>query len=1450
MLDPNNSDAVAHLWRLARTIDTYNEDQKYPQLEPPPAQVASAELVHGSISVESPTPPGLPFNAEQTSPIDISNLEDGTMEIFISDTPPTEALDQEPPSVRTSKPRPSSAKGPPPPPPPIPKIRRRSSTPTPSQTHRTPKRTTLIPQGPKGPFSSPWAEFATAYAALPAKDIQSRLHWLFCAAEIWESGADDAERAFEILCVAMKLAPGNPDTRARLQHFARSHNKLHEVATLYQTAADNAESAKDAKELLLAIAEIYREQAKIGDVERVYRSILGIDPQHLMARQKLEDLYRTEKRWVDLAASLEERTNPRLGATDSPQERASLLRELATIYTKQLSRPHDAIEVLQRLTRLDGGDIQVLYELADLYCKIGRFSQATQALQRVLKATTNLDATHRALHDIANIYRDNLELPDRAIQTYEQIIAQWPDDSDAYQALDTLYTTQANWAGLENVLARRAALAQSQQERATLLHRRAQTLSDWQGKAEEAAHVLRQAHAIAPDRDDIVESLVQALVAAQCQREAVEILETRVKKLRSVKAGVGDLAAQKIHLATLRAENLGDLEAARADLEEALTLVPNHPTALAGLARLAEKSKDPRTYAQARLREAQGITDVDARIASFMLAGKVFQEKVGDVDEARKAFENVLQLCPHHSEATWALAGLVEQGGDPRSASSLLEERLQHETLEEREKTLILTQLAALARKAGFDELAERRLEEALQLKPDHIPAVIALTDLLSSAARHEDIRQLLDRIIPLLDEAPPASQAEVLRRLASSYEKLHQDDRAYQTLLTADRLDRGNLLVKLALGENRYRTRRWREAALHLGAVADYPDATSYPKQVANGLYHAALAEIRSLRPKNAPPLYERALTFKPDHGPSLQAMSELALQSGDNEKAHALLLRHANAASTPDEKVKRFEALGDLHRTNIGDRSSALSSYQQAVVAATPLESKHLPLLEKLLAEQEQIEDHLGIAQTAEQMGTFGTESRVRATRFKIAAENYLAAGETTKAREVAQRAIDDFPYDITAVTVLSNLLLDAGDYEQASAVLGRALSLESPEEDIPKPRITLLWHTLGRARLGRGDNKGAIAAFETSIRLAPQTEGAMASRRSLLDQWGDHPNDRDRAVKYRRTLALYSKSVDDIIALSNVLRDASNFEADTVLRVASLLGNTQSPVEDSNTPIRKSKVLAADEAYRDVLNQSDRTALIEDSDTPSPLATVLSIVWKSSSLLWSDLHESLHRCGITKATRVSASSTLVAASMFPRIAKVLDTPASVLYTSTADHDADVQAICAFPPVIVVGPRPQNIPASLTNAQLRFVLGRACEMARPERILACGLPYTDFTELVQSLIRCFGSPALRERLTITDNHEQDEKLRTALSVKLRRQIEQVLAPITDLNLLDPAIFAHSCQLAADRAGLLVCGDLEAAYHYLSDSDASEERLHNLLYTCLRPGFFPALAKLGLAKS
>ncbi|HWM85119.1 MAG TPA: tetratricopeptide repeat protein [Kofleriaceae bacterium] len=1498
LLSPEDADTVAHLWRLAREIGRYEEADRTAQPEPPPAHVEPFETPRprvrrktGQLLIESSRSRGdatqeltmsdlvetddvgdrrkAPSDrtpaADRTMTLDLDDLveirrpgsePDPTMELRPEDL--IEALGVSrgpraapPPPPRTRAGKQARGKGPPPPPPRAPQIKRQpGGTPivAPGLARRPslPGVASTILAVPARAYESPWEELATAYEILPARDPAGKLRWLFKASEVWETGAGEIARAFDVLARALSAAPDDCELRARLHRLAEDHGEWDRLAQLYEAAAEAAGTVQRAADLLMDVAEIRAQQERTRDMELLYRRVLGMRPDDPVARERLEALYRAGGRWVDLAASLEERTDPRLGTMVPLAERPTLLRELAALYAEKLSRPHDAIDALERLRALAPEDVEVMEQMASLYGEIGRWSKVIEVLHRVGEAAEGTPAAREALRRIGHIYEVELELPDRAIDAYVQLVAQWPSDAEAYAALDRLYEEHARWKQLEEVLGRRAALSKDPDERVQVLRRQAKIQLGWLRAPEEAAAALRQARTIRPDDGELADELVGALVVADRAREAAALLEGRIAAMRGSSASAGDMAALLIRLAALRADELRDAEGARQALAEATQLVPDHPTALKSMARLATAQKDPRTYADARMREAEVLADVDSKVEALMDAGTTMRDHCADVAGARRAFEKVLELRPYQAEATWALAGLVEQSGDLGLATQVLEARLENASLDPLERAQVLTQLAALSRQVGVDAAAEKRLDEALALLPDHLPAILARADLLAQGVHWNRLIDFIEEAMPRLAGQTPETRAELLRRKAVGFEGLEGSDEAYETLLEADKLHRSNLLVKLALGQNRYQARRWREAALHLGALADHSMAEVYPSEVAEGLCHAALAEIRSMRPEKAEALYERAVALKPNYAPPLQALAEMALERGDARRAADLLTRQATATEDPAERVRLFEALGDMALMTLSDEPRALQCYASAVNAAVPLESRHLPLLEKLLERQDLAGDHAGAGRTAELMASFAAEPEARAARLRSAAQNYMAAGERGRARAAAERAVIADPYDLEVITIASELTMADGDHEATAAMLGRAL--QAPEvtsqqdDEMTAPLLALLWNRLGDARMHRGDRKGAIAAYQQSVQLAIESDGAMRSRRALLPLWREDADRRDDVIELHRVLAADSLDPADVAAYAQALCRAGNADGGrALLELAAAMGQSLSNDDVKFLAMHQVRVMAEDDPYRGVVDSDARAELIADEDD-EPMAAVLATVWEAAALLWADVADAQTRAGMSGARRVPAVSDLPAATIYTRIARALDAPATVLYVTDQSDAPDVTVLCVAPPAVVLGPRLHGHGDAVSDLELRFQLARAAELARPERIVAAGLPPDHLASMCGALVRLFaresGAAAVRE---------EDEFLRRTLPVKVRGQLEKLLAHARGRG-LDPDRYRRACLRAADRAGLLVCGDIDTALRLggVTGPDGSRQ-LRHLHEMALRRGYLGTRARLGV---
>ena len=620
----------------------------------------------------------------------------------------------------------------------------------------------------------------------------------------------------------------------------------------------------------------------------------------------------------------------------------------------------------------------------------------------------------------------------------------------------------------------------------------------------------------------------------------------------------------------------------------------------------------------------------------------------------------MLALRPYHAEATWALAGLSEKGGDAETATRVLEHKLEDESLTPPEKARLLTQLAALSRLAGVTPAAERRLLEALGTVPDHVPAIVALADFYADAERWTDLEAFLKEILDgtTLTDAPPALVADLHRRLATAHEKLGRDEEAYQTLVAGDRLHRGHLLIKLAIGENRYKARRWREAALHLSPLAAHEDAARYPSEVAQGLYHAALAEIRSLRPEKAPALYQRALELKPNFAPALQALAEIAMEQGEHTQAADLLTRQATATEDPGERMRLFEALGDMATMILHDDERARACFAAAVAAAQPLEAKHLPLLEKLLERQDQAGDLTGCARTAELMAAFGATPAERAERHLRAAHDYFAAGDKIRARAAAERAVENDPYDVAAVDLASQLAIEQSDVEAAANMLTRLVTAKDDRfcaADAAQRSRAVVPARQGarRARRHRQAIPALRARDRARARLRRRDRCAARPRRAREAERRSRSQERSPAH-----LGAITAQTGSLVRSRRVGRRApppgpASTAARATLELAVACGHTRRgpPV---GVPARPQAV--RDARRRAVQGDRSRIARSIGGHEEVPLATIATTVAEAAALMWPDLEQAFARAGIPGARRIPATSHASVVSMFPRLTTVL--------------------------------------------------------------------------------------------------------------------------------------------------------------------------------------------------
>ncbi len=1270
------------------------------------------------------------------------------------------------------------------------------------------------------PYATPWEELAAAYESLPAEDTDDRWVYLRKIAEVWEKGQHDVDRALEALERAFRLDITDVEVRAELERIGAEYNKWERIAEIYLGAIDEFGAIETSVTLHHDAARVRERLGQTDRAEELYRAILRLRSDDPVAIKRVEEICRDQQRWEDLANILEQRTGSPTEALPNGPERRARLRELAGLYEERLERPYEAIDTLERLLRESSDEergaadavpppveetLAAHEALTRLYSRIGLWTKVVESLQSRADLTSD-KAKARALRlEVAAVYEKELALPDRAVEAYEAVLAEIPDDAQTLEALDRLHETSGRFDDLQEILQRRAALAQGA-EKLEIVRRRVKILQDRLNNPEAAAGALRELGPEAIADDDLLAVLLRNLRRAGLAHEASRVLTQRIDLERGRKGKAANMARiteLNLELSLLKLDDLNDPTAALKEVEAALQASPDNPAALGALARLHLKANDFAAYSSVRLREAKALAGKPEAVEALLDAGRVYREQLNDPAKARDAFEAALREAPDSAEALHALASVLSAEANWDEARRVLTRQLEI-TSDSNARAAVLSDLARVAWE-GFNDAteAQRLLDEALGLVPDHLPAILEIADIYYKEGQWEQAEKRLTEAVRRLRNQPQQA-AKLFQRLAEVHEKTGKLDEAYRQLLEADKMGPGQLLTKLSLGENRFRAGKWREAAMHLGALADHPDAATYPDEVADALAHAAQAEVKLRRPERAIELYEAAIGLRGGHRASLRALADLALERGEREKASSYLRRLADESSDRAERAQTLEQLGDLY-VELDEEAQALKAYSDAHNASVAPAEEQIALLEKTLKLQRASGDSEAAAETSALLIDLVKDPKERAERRRDAALILAEHGEVKEAAALLDKALEENPHDEAALSALCDLA------EQLSPSFGLGEKLARALAELPEPadqpaartRRARLWQKRGELLRAR-DPKGAIAAFERVVALTPDQ---LPAREALAALYGDDPEHEAAAIENHKKL------LDADITRSASLRALGAIYARRGLadrarcchEMLALLG-TATPPELAFLQANPPPELKPDDPYAATLDEKDREQHLAHGEAML-MSEIFSCLWAGAPGL---IGQRLEDFGVSARDKVSPMADLDLGKIYGQVAKALGNKKTALYVR-GDGAADaVEIVVQAPPALVVGPALAGEAA--TPAEIRFQIARGIELTRPEYILAAGVRPKQFTALFASVLKAFHPRHAKRRATTGDTAaEQAAKLKKNVPYKVSKQLVELFQGLgtTSWSSLRWRSVVHQI---GNRTGLVLCGDLGTA--------------------------------------
>lgn len=263
---------------------------------------------------------------------------------------------------------------------------------------------------------------------------QASLHLYI--AEILSEQLKNPSGAFEEVVAAARLRPSNLHIVSRLQDLGFEAGRISEVALTIGNLSMHQHDPKIRAALSLRLAELH-----LGPLEDEARALVylkaaladdGGNPELL---QQVEDVFKEQERFEDLAQLLEESTTERRVGPHWVR----LRRELARMLEFELNDPVRAMRVIMRALELAPEDRELLDEVARLGQATGQYALLAKAYELALSQTDRpLLKTFLRLK-LGQLYKKALNQPDEAKRVYWAILKDAPEHQGARNRLLAIY---------------------------------------------------------------------------------------------------------------------------------------------------------------------------------------------------------------------------------------------------------------------------------------------------------------------------------------------------------------------------------------------------------------------------------------------------------------------------------------------------------------------------------------------------------------------------------------------------------------------------------------------------------------------------------------------------------------------------------------------------------------------------------------------------------------------------------------------------------------------------------------------------------------------------------------------------------------------------------------------------------------------------------------------------
>jgi tetratricopeptide (TPR) repeat protein len=1287
-------------------------------------------------------------------------------------------------------------------------------------------------------------------------------------AAVQEQRLGQKDFAFLSCCRAFSEAPGDEELRQTMHRLAEETGSFEELATVYEELVDSVEKGPLAERLYLALATIQDERLDSPEeAEAALRKVLEFDPTNKSALEALSKMFSRRGQDNEYVVSLEQK----LEAAGGIEERKVILREIAQIYETRLNQPDEAVTSYERALQLEP-DRDTFRQLAELLRRQKKFREMAEVLVRARDFETEPQLRAKLQTEVAEVYEREIQDDEAAVAGFRLALEFDPENRDALAALELLYTKLDRPAELLSVYDAQVRLASDPRERVKILFK---TASIWEDKYQNLGNADACLEAVLmeePANLQAIKGLERIrLLDAEAKRPNLARWEDLLRVYEQHLTLQLDLTEQVellVAMGEVYYKELKRTDRAAQIFHRALEIDPRSRTAMHALGLLYERSGNWPFALEMLAREAELSGTSKEAVELFHRIGKINEEMLLDTAAAKQSFLKALEIDRGYLPSLRALKGIYEAQKDWDAYLEVLIQEAQY-TVDVEERAQAWLDVARYYQDSREDrDNASRYYEEALKLVPDSLEAARPLADIYVAREEWEKAEKMLDVVVAKLSESAardPQMGIDLCRqlyRLGYVCEKMKKSERALGAYERAYQLDATYLpaaegYANLLVGGGRFADALSVYQAILIHHREDLTDleVVEYYWQVGE-LYRKLGQHERAQRE------LDKALAIDGNHEPSLRSQVELCESVGDYERA----IEHRSKLVSLLEGEARFAmlvAVGNATQEKLKDPYRAIDAFLEA----SKLKDEALEVLEKLLGLYRETRQSQKAVEVLEKLlalpAVLGDPGRARRLYFSLGEIYRDESKDVGKAADAFNRALDvDFRF-IQAFSALEELLGSNRQWDALEQNYLRMIQRLPKTDDTHAARMMLFRALAEYYEKVKKDKKATKQVYQVVMKGAPDDVKTLEKYAELCSE--EEGNEKESIEAWRRALPSTENLAKGVSQLARLFAKMKDYDGAFVAAqvAASLVGEVG---DDEREILAKLSPYAKrrEQAQKPMTNSLWTTKLFHPK-VRGPMGDILALVYDRLGAYYAKKPSTF---GIDpRADAVDLGADFFAIASYRYVLQTLDMEAVGLYSPflvfsrdrarqkgagaaiAPDKDLFLELMHTHPVALKAGGK---LFAEVAPKELYFYLAKTLTFTRPELVLSRVLPLERLDAVFQAAVMS-GLPSFKptaDPRAVEAERRVMERLEPQFKPTLARLARDYAKSSASDDVRE---FVEGAELTANRAGALLCADLEVVKAALSRETGSaarvplRSRIRDMMLFCLSPEHIELRRALGL---